>query len=359
MNKIHSPGDIIAERYNIKNYISEGGMQQVFLAWDSHIERDVALKTPKNHSAEKRFQRSAVISAKVIHPNVARTLDYFEYNGREYLIEEYIDGSDLNDLFIAKFTYLDPCAVAHIGHLICKAMNASHKAGIIHRDLKPSNIMVLGNESFRDIKVTDFGIAKMVESLFESDPDNVASSIAGSATLLGAMPYMAPEILLDKAPAGQYSDIWAIGAILYYLLAGKTPFTNQMHTIIISYNDKKSPDPLRQLKSLKHLSELAHQLVDIINSCLNYDYKARPSAGELTTKFENLSYPTKERHIGTVYRRKGDRGFGFICDDISREDIFFHTDEVYGSFPKVGDTVQYSFYSGEPKARAYPIIKIK
>lgn len=357
MKYIHDQGDIIVDRYEIKRYIAEGGMQQVFLAWDKHIERDVALKTPKNYSAEKRFQRSAVISAKVLHPNVARTLDYFEYESREYLIEEYIEGKDLNDLFIAKFNYLDPCAVAHIGHLISKAINASHRAGIIHRDLKPSNIMVLGGERFTDIKITDFGIAKMVESLF--DEDNAASSVAGSATLLGAMPFMAPEILLDQAPAGQYSDIWGIGAMLYYLLAGKTPYTNQLHKIILAYNNKNNIDPIIHLNSLKHLNQLASQLMNIIQSCLNYNYQERPTAKELTDMFEKLSYPTKERFIGQVYNRRGDRGFGFISDDITNEDIFFHTDEVYGFIPAQGDKVQYSYYSGSPKSRAYPIIKIK
>jgi serine/threonine protein kinase len=362
MKHIHSEGDLVADRYKICSYISEGGMQQVYKAWDHNIERHVALKTPKNDSALKRFQQSAILSARVIHPNVARTLDYFEFDDREYLIEELVIGDDLNNIFISNFNYLDPCLVAHIGHLLAKATGASHRVGIIHRDLKPSNIMIIGEENFYDIKVTDFGIAKMIDSelaLFSDADGEVESSIAGSSTLVGAVPYMAPEIVLDESVASTSSDIWAIGAILYHLLSGKTPFTAQFSKIVISYSQKKSPPDILIASSMMHMKGLANQLIEIISSCLNYNVDKRPSAEELIIKFQSLCYPTKERLTGEVCYRKGDKGWGFIKNNTLVDDVFFHTEEVYGDIPTTGDKVQFSHYPGKPRSRAFPIIKIK
>jgi serine/threonine protein kinase len=362
MKHIHSEGDLIANRYFIKGYISEGGMQQVYKAWDHNIERYVALKTPKNDSALKRFQQSAILSARVIHPNVARTLDYFEFNEREYLIEELVIGDDLNNIFISMFNYLDPCLVAHVGHLLAKATGASHRVGIIHRDLKPSNIMVIGKENFSDIKVTDFGIAKMVDdelALFNDSEGEAEDSIASSSTLVGAIPYMAPEIVLNESAANTSSDIWAIGAILYHLLSGRTPFTSQFSKIVISYSQKKSPPEIALTGTMMHLNGLAEQLIDIISKCLDYDPSKRPSALELISEFEDMCYPTKERLTGEVCYRKGSRGWGFIKNNTLENHVFFHTDEVYGDIPATGDKVQFSHYAGKPRTRAFPIIKIK
>ena len=90
---VHANGDMLIDRYQVAKYLDEGGMQQVYLAKDVTFGRKIALKVPKTAAAEKRFERSARVSAKVVHANVAATLDYFEFGGRSYLIEEFIDGS--------------------------------------------------------------------------------------------------------------------------------------------------------------------------------------------------------------------------------------------------------------------------
>lgn len=358
MNRLHQSGDWVEGRYYIEDYHDEGGMQQVYKAYDRRLERQVALKTPKNQSASTRFQQSAICSAKVIHPNVARTLDYFQSNGREYLIEEFIEGRDLNDVFISHYNYLDPCAVAHIGHLMVRAILASHRANVIHRDLKPSNIMVLGGEYLRDIKITDFGIAKMVddELALLSDEDS-HSSIAGSKTLVGAMPYMAPEVVLQQAPVGKYSDIWSMGAVLYHLLAGAPPFSTQFANIIINYHSKMKAADIAHLNSLSHLKMLSQQLVTIIECCLDYDFRRRPSAEELLSQFSRLCYPIANRTIGSVYYPKEHRAWGFIQSQ--GDDAFFHRDEVYGDGLNSGDTVLFASYPGYPNPRAFPTIKMK
>ncbi|ELU8561824.1 serine/threonine protein kinase [Vibrio parahaemolyticus] len=362
MSHIHQPGDLIANRYKIERYLDEGGMQQVFIAMDHNIGRRVALKTPKNESASLRFQGSAVCSAKVIHPNVAKTLDYFSFGDKEYLVEELVDGKDLNTVFRGRFNYLDPCLVAFIGHHLAKAVAASHRVGVVHRDLKPSNIMVVGADAFIDIKVTDFGIAKLIDKEIDdvfSAKEDVESSIAGSKTLVGALPYMAPEIVLNQSKPNTYIDVWSIGAIMYFLLTGQTPFSSQFAQIVINYHTKKPIEPVQHLNSARHLKHLGSQLLDIIQQCLNYDYSARPSADDLVKAFSNLCYPIQERKFGTVKYKKGDHGWGFILNPGADPDTFYHTDEVFGAQPQLSSTVCFSEYPGVPQRRAFPILACK
>lgn len=362
MSHIHQPGDFVANRYQIERYLDEGGMQQVFLATDNNIGRKVALKTPKNESASLRFKSSAVCSAKVIHPNVAKTLDYFAYNDKEYLIEELVDGKDLNTVFRSRFSYLEPCLVAFIGHHLAKAVAASHRVGVVHRDLKPSNIMVVGAERFNDIKVTDFGIAKLIDKEIDdvfSNTDEVESSIAGSKTLVGALPYMAPEIVLNQSKPGKHIDIWSIGAIMYFLLTGQTPFSSQFAQIVINYHTKKSVEPIQHLNTARHLQPLGEQIFAIILKCLNYNYLERPSAEDLVQDFSTLCYPIQERKYGKIKYRKGDHGWGFILNQGEAPDTFYHTDEVFGSQPSYDDHVCFSEYPGLPRSRAFPILRCK
>ena len=161
---IHNPGDVIGGRYEIERYVSEGGMQEVYGARDILLSRTVALKTPKTKSARKRFQRSASTSASINHANVAKTFDYLEEDGRYYLVEELIEGADLGQIMRDDLDRVDPYLCAHVLHHLAKGLAASHHAGVVHRDLKPSNIMVGGRMAFENIKITDFGIAKMAEA---------------------------------------------------------------------------------------------------------------------------------------------------------------------------------------------------
>ena len=103
-----SPGDVIGDRYHISHYLAEGGMQYVYVAKDQLTERNVALKTPKNSSAKKRFRRSAIVAAQVNHPNVAKTLDYVRVGDARYLIEELVEGKDLRAALLHESPFLDP-----------------------------------------------------------------------------------------------------------------------------------------------------------------------------------------------------------------------------------------------------------
>lgn len=362
MKKIHAAGEVIDSRYEIIRYIDEGGMQEVYLAFDKNIERQVALKTPKNLSASKRFQRSALASSKINHSSVARTLDYFIFNEREYLIEEFINGDTLGSIFTGNFSYLDPLMVAHIGNHLVRGVSASHRVNVIHRDLKPTNIMIVGNIGFENIKITDFGVARLVDDeLKQIKSDDVESSILASKTLVGAVPYMAPEILLGQEESKLSSDIWSIGALLFYLLTGKTPYSMSLTNVIISYSQKLPVPEIPLLGTLIHSRELSDQLYNIILSCMNYDSDKRPTAEQLVVAFAELCYTVKKRETGTVYNffGRGDQGYAFAYQDGSGESIFLHMDEVFGEKPRIGDRICFSAYPGKPRPRAFPIVKCK
>ena len=179
-NKIHSVGDLIDNRYEILYFVGEGGMQQVYCALDSVLHKEVALKVPKNSSAQKRFKQSAIVSAKVNHPNVAKTLDYIETDSSPYLIEEFILGKDLKEGLLQQLGIVDPYLTAKILHYLAKGVAASHNAGVIHRDLKPSNIMFAGEFNLSEIKITDFGIAKMAEEEIVNAVEGGESSTSAS-----------------------------------------------------------------------------------------------------------------------------------------------------------------------------------
>jgi serine/threonine protein kinase len=361
MRKIHVADDIVSSRYRIIRYVDEGGMQEVYLAYDNNINREVALKTPKNLSASKRFQRSALASSKINHVNIARTLDYFVFQEREYLIEEFVDGATLGHIFSENFSYLDPLMVAHIGNHLARGIKSSHRVNVIHRDLKPSNIMVKGGISFKDIKITDFGVARLVDEEFKQINSNDENSILASKTLVGAVPYMAPEILIGNAEPSLSSDIWSVGAILYFLLAGKTPYSMNLSQVIIAYAQNKPLPIIPHLDSLKHARELSVQLYGIILSCMNYKPELRPTAEELVDQFSKLCYMVKDRNVGVLYyfKGRGEQGFGFARDQSTNKSIMIHMDEVFGDKPIIDDKVCFSSYEGIPRARAFPIIKCK
>ena len=158
------------------------------------------------------------MGARVGHPNVAATLDYVEEGANRCLVEEFIEGKDLGRRLASDFVFLDPSLTAWVVHNIAKGLQAAHKVGICHRDLKPSNIMTSADGHMDIIKLTDFGIAKLAEKELEAEIEKFEqdeNTLMSSSTLLGAVPYLAPECWSDWASAGQPADIWALGAIAW------------------------------------------------------------------------------------------------------------------------------------------------
>lgn len=357
MSNLHSPGDLLVDRYQIQNYLNEGGMQYVFVAKDLVLDRLVALKTPKNISALKRFERSAIVSAKVNHPNIAKTLDYFDVEERPYLIEELIEGSDLASGFITQLKIVDPYLAARIFHHLAKGLAAAHHVNVVHRDLKPTNIMVSNDPGFTIIKITDFGIAKMAgEELIEA-AEGGGESISASLTAMGALPYMSPEAIETPKEVGLPTDVWSIGAMMYELMTSEKPFGSGLRAVskIVLAQPPEFP---KFITSNNQFAPLANQVIEIILKCLQKDPKLRPTADQLVELCGSLCYPVFQRELGKVDVIKYS-SWGFIGSLQSLEQVFFHVDSVYGKRPSEGDKVVYSKFAGEGAYRAHPVIKLE
>jgi serine/threonine-protein kinase len=355
-NVLHAKGDLIGERYEIRGEIGQGGMQEVYRARDKLLGREVALKVPKSSSAEKRFKRSAVLSAKVNHANVAKTLDYVEADKRFYLIEELIGGCDLGELLSRFVPCLDPYVVARALHHLAKGVAASHHVDVVHRDLKPSNVMVVGGPAVDAFKITDFGIAKMAEKEIGDAVDGGSAGLTASQTALGALPYMAPEMIEDLKQAGKPADIWSLGAMTLELLTGKRPF-GQGYKAVPAIMSAKLPDLPKALTTNLQYSQLGKELYEIVKQCMKKAPDDRLTADEIVSACEELCYSVSPREFGTVRSFNYNRHGFLLSDDATKSDVFYHIDSVYGaSAVTIGQRVWFSRYPGSPRERAFPVV---
>jgi len=356
---IFSDSENVGDRYTIEKYLDEGGMQEVYIAYDSVLLKKVALKTPKNHHAEKRFKRSAVMSARVNHFNVAKTLDYFEYDGKAILIEELIGGSSLDKLLETDYKYFDPYLAAQFGHHMVKGLAAFHHVDVIHRDLKPGNIMVEKTDNCYSFKITDFGIAKLTEEEFE-EAHKDESSITGSHTMMGAIPYMAPEMIKGPKNATKASDVWSVGAILYKLITGEYPFGTGLSAIPRIDKAELPPKPDKEFHRLIQYSSLVNDLWEIIQKCFQKDDISRLTADILVGMFGELCYGSFPRYQGEIKNYKMKKGnWGFI--NCGWENVFFHRQCYFGNEADIesGQRVEFSRHKGGDADRVYPMLPLK
>lgn len=346
-------GTKIGSRYQIRNHIASGGMQDVYKALDELTGEDVALKTPQAGQEARRFKQSAVLSARINNYNVAKTFDYFETDSACYLIEEYVDGSTLEEATLESVPQIDPHLAAYLMLRISKGLVASHAAGVAHRDLKPSNILVTPN--FDSVKITDFGIATLADSLFGEVVASGDLTRSTSGTVKGALPYMAPEMMFRRAgdQVGHEADIWSLGAMMFRLMTGEYPFGEGM-MVPVNVEKKRALAWPPFMTSNAQYSTLSKSLITLIEGCLLNDKKARPSASELVRSCEDLCFNFSPRITGIVDEVRHSIGFA-KCNNGSR--IFYHFDSIYGiSKPKPGDRVVFSHYDGVPYPRAHPLM---
>lgn len=351
---LHSDGDLVGGRYRIVRYVGEGGMQEVYLARDLHLHRDVAVKTPKNASADKRFGRSAVVSARVNHPNVAKTLDYINDGDAQYLVEEFIDGKDIKKGLLEPFFALDPSLVAKILHHLAKGLAASHRADVVHRDLKPSNVMFVGGPEVHELKITDFGVAKMAKEEIDDAVVGGDETMSASKTVVGALPYMAPEVLTSQDSAGTPSDIWAVGAMIYELLTGDPPYGRGLG-VVGKIMQAEIPDRPIRFPGRTQFNPLVNDLADIVIHCLSPSAGDRPNALELSAKCADLCYTVSERSFGECVFLHPSGAFGEIREDDGSK-VFFNNKSVYGPRLTVGKRVCFSRFPGHPNPRAHPVL---
>lgn len=313
----------------------------------------VAVKAPKNASAERRFRRSAVLSGRINHPNVAKTLDFFDAGGRDYLVEEFLDGEDLSKAR-ERLDVMDPYLVAHILHHMAKGVAASHRVKVVHRDLKPSNIMLSGRLTFDVVKVTDFGIAKMTETEVVDAVEGGSETITTSSTVMGALPYLSPEMAEKPRTAGPPTDIWSLGAMAFELLTGDKPFGKGLLAVprILAAQIPSLPAIAMQNSQF---SDLSQAIYGVIVKCLQKDPPARPTADQLVVECETLCYPVPRRVHAVVVEERPT--FGFM--DANGTRVVFHKQSVYGPIPRVGEMVLAAPHDGNPYPRAHPVLAVR
>ena len=223
-------GQKISDRYQIIKAIGEGGMANVYLAYDTILDRDVAVKVLRGDLANdekfvRRFQREALSASSLTHPNIVEVYDVGEDHGQYYIVMEYVEGKHLKEL-IKKRGKLTLSEVIDIMLQITDGMSIAHDSYIIHRDIKPQNIMILENGL---VKIMDFGIAMNQTQLTQTN------------SIMGSVHYLPPEQANGKGSTLQ-SDIYSMGIVMYELLTGKLPYKGD-NAVEIALKHLKEPFP--------------------------------------------------------------------------------------------------------------------
>jgi len=225
-------GQKINDRYQIIKSIGEGGMANVYLAYDTILDRDVAVKVLRgdlsgDEKFVRRFQREALNASSLSHPCIVEVYDVGEDNGQYFIVMEYIEGKNLKDL-LKKRGKLTVSEVVDIMSQIADGLSVAHDSYIIHRDIKPQNIMILENGL---VKITDFGIAMAMN----------ATQLTQTNSVMGSVHYLPPEQASGKGSTLK-SDIYSMGILMYELLTGKLPYRGD-NAVEIALKHLKEPLP--------------------------------------------------------------------------------------------------------------------
>lgn len=258
----------LISNFDIDKKIGSGGMGDVYLATDKRLERKVAIKLlrlpykeqKENDEFVLRFKREAKAIAKLHHQNIVSIFDIGDENNQYYMIMEYIEGKNLEQLLKLGMT-LDTKTAALIAFQICNALEYAHNNQIIHRDIKPANIILTGTNS---VKLTDFGIARVNNALDENN-----KFITGS-NLLGSIAYTSPEQLANASSVDNRADIYSLGITIYEALTGKLPFEAESVAIFITKVMTEKPKSLNELNS-----NIPKDFSDVIDKMIEKDLNKR------------------------------------------------------------------------------------
>jgi eukaryotic-like serine/threonine-protein kinase len=282
-----------AGRYVIDGTLGRGGMAKVYLGTDRELERPVAVKVlapelAADESARKRFVREARLAAKIVHPNVAQVYDVGEGPLGPFIVAEYVDGRSLADE-VQRRGHLPPDEVVAVGIQVCAGLAAAHAEGIVHRDVKPANILLDGDGR---VKIVDFGIARSLAATTQHTE---------LGTVLGTAAYLARE-QAQGGPVTPAVDVYALGVVLYELLAGRTPFASATPEELLSIADRPAPTPVRDLAP-----DVPPSLELVVMGCLARLPEFRPSAAELAVDLQASTDETRTLPLTMVALARGGR----------------------------------------------------
>jgi len=247
--------ELIGGRYHLERQIARGGMAEVWLATDTFLTREVAVKLLKPHLADdpvvtERFRREAVACAGLDHPNIVAVYDCFEHNARQAVVMQYVPGKSLREI-LDRRQRLGPELTTHIGASIAAGLDAAHRAGYVHRDVKPGNILLTPDGR---CLLTDFGIAK---ALIATGDDLTNDNI-----MMGTAKYLSPELVRGKPLDGR-ADLYGLGLVLYECLAGRVPFIGETDADTALARLQREPTDLGRLRP-----SLSPQLIKVVHKLL-------------------------------------------------------------------------------------------
>ncbi len=272
-------GYLLGERYRIIDTLGEGGMANVYLAEDIILQRKVAVKILRldlrnEPQTQARFQREALATSELSHPNIVSVLDVGTDHGLPYMVMEYVDGPDLKD-YIRENSPLDLREVIRIMDQILSAVALAHKHNVIHRDLKPQNILM---DKRGNIKIADFGIAVALNQ----------SSITQTNSVMGSVHYMSPEQTRGGLVTKQ-SDIYSLGIILYELITETVPFNGDTP---VSIALKHAQEPIPSIR--KKDRSVPQALENVVLKATAKDPRDRyPSAQAMKADLDSSLDPTR------------------------------------------------------------------
>ncbi len=235
-----NPGTVLEDRYELVELIGQGGMAIVYRARDRRTGHFVAVKYLRpefrdNPEFLERFRREAIAASKMSHHNIVNLLDVGNDPENPYIVIEYVNGKTLKDI-IREQKRIQQNVAGQIAIRILSALQHAHAANIIHRDIKPQNILV---DQDGYIKVSDFGIARMMDHAAHVEPD-------GEKSVLGSVHYFSPE-QASGGTARVPSDLYSVGVVLYEMLTGEVPFQGQADVVIAMQHVQVRPKPPREI----------------------------------------------------------------------------------------------------------------
>ncbi len=264
--------------YRLDDKIGQGGMGDVYRAFDTRLNRAVAVKVLKGSGeqddvAVQRFLREARAASALNHPNIVIIHEVGQTpSGQHFIVQEFIVGHTLRSLLTQP---LLPARIVELGAQMAKALSAAHAAGIVHRDVKPENIMVRADGY---VKVLDFGLAHQSETNTEtgSGEETTRTNLdTAPGMLLGTPSYMAPEQAKGLS-TGAPVDVFALGVVLYEMAVGRRPFVAATHHAILASIISDQPLPMGRINP-----SVPRVLDDLVQHMLEKDPERRPSAQEV------------------------------------------------------------------------------
>jgi serine/threonine-protein kinase len=284
--------EVIGGRYELKHVVGSGGMSTVYCAFDTLLERNVALKILHAQYGEdeeyvERFRREARAVAQLSHPNIVTVIDRGEEDGRQFIVFELVEGDNLKEL-VERGGPLPVRRVLDLGLEVGRALAFAHAQGLVHRDVKPQNVLLNGDGR---AKVTDFGIVRSLDAVGHTE----------TGTVLGTSHYIAPEQARGEKVDAQ-TDVYSFGVVLYELLTGRVPYPGDN---FLSVAMKHVNDPIPSV--LEPRPDTPLRLANLIDRLLAKQPVDRPaSMDDVVSELEAVlaELDAKEGDEGTMIMRR-------------------------------------------------------